>query len=154
MVVEQCWHFFIRHQMDGTYKKRRHLIQFKRCLFVITIERSMESQISLKFLGASKPKGLNRIATFEQGHLRLRELNLSFNNKYIIQELYIPMLKISYKPLSVTNHSLLRDYTNGDYLSTSSGYDPVIVIKCKNIIAHTTRLQNILDQVRSKSPII
>jgi hypothetical protein len=38
-----------------------------------------ESQIILKSLGATKPKGINRVATIGKGHLFLREENLSFN---------------------------------------------------------------------------
>jgi hypothetical protein len=49
----------------------------------IAVER-MESQIIKKVLGASKPKGLNRIAKMGLSHLCLREENLSFNNNYII----------------------------------------------------------------------
>jgi len=35
-------------------------------------------------LGAIKPKGLNRIAKIGQGHIGLREDNISLNNNYII----------------------------------------------------------------------
>jgi hypothetical protein len=38
----------------------------------------------LKSLGASKPKVINRIAKISQGHVWLREENLSFNNNYMI----------------------------------------------------------------------
>jgi len=46
--------------------------------------KRLESQIILKVLGASKPKGLNRIAIISEDHLCLREENLSFNNIFII----------------------------------------------------------------------
>ena len=41
---------------------------------------------NLKVLGASKPKGLNKIVKIGQAnlHVCLREENLSFDNNYII----------------------------------------------------------------------
>ena len=46
--------------------------------------KQLENQITLKYLGDRKQKGLNRIAKVDQGHLCLREENPSFNNNYII----------------------------------------------------------------------
>jgi hypothetical protein len=41
-------------------------------------DRVFKSQINSKYLGARKPKGLNRIAKIGYGHLCLMEENISF----------------------------------------------------------------------------
>jgi hypothetical protein len=48
--------------------------------------RKFWKENNLKGFGASKPKGLNRIAKIGYGHLCLREENLSFNNNLIIKD--------------------------------------------------------------------
>ena len=62
------------------------MIDFKTHIWICSIAQveRVESQIVSKDLGASKPKGLHRIAKIVYGHLCLREENLSFINNYSI----------------------------------------------------------------------
>jgi len=49
-----------------------------------------------------------------QGHLCLREENLSLINNYIIKELYISVINISNKPCQCRNTDYWEDDTLGD----------------------------------------
>ena len=54
-------------------------------------------QNNLKSLGTRKPKAINRTVNIGEGHLCLREENLSFNNNYNIYGLEISIINISNK---------------------------------------------------------
>lgn len=53
-------------------------------LHSILFSKGWKAKIIIKKVGASKPKGLNRMAKIGKGHLYQKEENLSFNNNDII----------------------------------------------------------------------